>query len=235
MKTLEAKQIDSLFDFVKKHYVDYYDLQIELVDHLANDIEHIMSKQTNISFEEARDFAFKKFGVTGFYEVIKSKTSQMEKEYYRLIFKYLLSLFASKNIIWIAILLFGFSFIFKFSTYNMVFLFGFMIILFVVSFVLTYRKTKDIKRRIKSKEKVMIIDSLLASMGSIAIFISMLINLFSLIFRKEKEVFSPLLADYSILFAFLLILLVLFIYISIRKIPIEIALRHRDKYFTNIQ
>jgi len=39
MKKLNVYQIEKLYDFTKKHYVDYYDLQTELVDHLANAIE----------------------------------------------------------------------------------------------------------------------------------------------------------------------------------------------------
>jgi hypothetical protein len=36
---LTAPQIDHLFTFTRQHYVEWYDLQSELVDHLANAIE----------------------------------------------------------------------------------------------------------------------------------------------------------------------------------------------------
>lgn len=36
---LNESQIEELYDFTRKHFVEYYDLQIELVDHLANGIE----------------------------------------------------------------------------------------------------------------------------------------------------------------------------------------------------
>ena len=39
IKTLTNEQIKNLFKFTKKHYVEWYDLQSELVDRLANDIE----------------------------------------------------------------------------------------------------------------------------------------------------------------------------------------------------
>lgn len=38
---LTKEQIQSLFTFTKQHFVEWYDLQCELVDHLANDIEYI--------------------------------------------------------------------------------------------------------------------------------------------------------------------------------------------------
>ncbi len=38
-KTVNEKQIERLFQFTREHYVKHYDLQSELVDHLANAIE----------------------------------------------------------------------------------------------------------------------------------------------------------------------------------------------------
>ena len=38
---LTTKNIEQLYKFTKDHFVDWYDLQTELVDHLANDIEEI--------------------------------------------------------------------------------------------------------------------------------------------------------------------------------------------------
>ena len=38
---LTKNQIDELYKFTRKHYVYHYDVQSELVDHLANDIENI--------------------------------------------------------------------------------------------------------------------------------------------------------------------------------------------------
>ena len=34
---LSKENIDSLFKFTRAHFVEWYDLQIELVDHLADD------------------------------------------------------------------------------------------------------------------------------------------------------------------------------------------------------
>jgi hypothetical protein len=36
---LSSTQIEKLYAFTRQHYVEYYDLQTELVDHLANAIE----------------------------------------------------------------------------------------------------------------------------------------------------------------------------------------------------
>jgi len=53
--TLTEEHIDQLYKFTRKHFVEHYDVQTELVDHLANDIEQIWIDQPKLSFEEARD------------------------------------------------------------------------------------------------------------------------------------------------------------------------------------
>ena len=37
LKKLTSEQIDQLYLFTRQHFVEYYDLQTELVDHLAHD------------------------------------------------------------------------------------------------------------------------------------------------------------------------------------------------------
>ena len=50
---LSAEQIERLYQFTRQHYVEYYDLQTELVDHLANAIEEQWQQNPKLSFEEA--------------------------------------------------------------------------------------------------------------------------------------------------------------------------------------
>ena len=77
MREFTAEQIDHLYQFTRQHYVEWYDLQTELVDHLANDIEHIMDNNKDLSFEEAKKVSFKKFGVFGFSDVIEQKQNAL--------------------------------------------------------------------------------------------------------------------------------------------------------------
>jgi len=63
MKTVTDPQIDRLFEFTKQHYVEWYDVQIELVDHLANGIENQWKEAPDIPFEKALNIEFKKFGI----------------------------------------------------------------------------------------------------------------------------------------------------------------------------
>lgn len=78
---LTQPQIQNLYNFTRQHYVEHYDLQTELVDHLANDIESVWQTEANLSFEDARDKAFKKFGVFGFMDVLERRQKTMNKRY----------------------------------------------------------------------------------------------------------------------------------------------------------
>jgi hypothetical protein len=51
--------------------VEWYDLQTELVDHLANAIEQQWQENPKILFEDALQMEFKKFGVFGFMDVVE--------------------------------------------------------------------------------------------------------------------------------------------------------------------
>lgn len=80
MKTeLNEKQIEQLFEFTRKHYVEYYDVQVELVDHLASSIEHEIELNPNLSFDDALNIVFKSFGIFGFSDVVDSKASAVWK------------------------------------------------------------------------------------------------------------------------------------------------------------
>ena len=57
---LSSDQIQQLYTFTQQHYVEYYDLQTELVDHLANSIEEQWTENPKRSFEEALQIEFKK-------------------------------------------------------------------------------------------------------------------------------------------------------------------------------
>ena len=89
---LTSQQIEELFAFCRRHYVHYYDVQLELVDHLANAIEEKMVADKNISFEAALDEVHKSFGYKGFAGVVEAKETALfntnKKLRWNLFFKY---------------------------------------------------------------------------------------------------------------------------------------------------
>ncbi len=87
MRKVTDKEITRLYAFTKQHYIAYYDLQTEMVDHLANGIEERWCTQPDLSFEENLQSEFKKFGIFGFADVIEQHQKAMSKRYWRIIWQ----------------------------------------------------------------------------------------------------------------------------------------------------
>ena len=82
---ISAEQIEQLYAFTRKHFVDHYDLQTELVDHMANAIEDRWQEDPKLTFEEAMQQEFKKFGIFGFMSVVEQRQRALNKKYNKLI------------------------------------------------------------------------------------------------------------------------------------------------------
>lgn len=96
---LTQDQIQELYKFTRAHYVEHYDLQTELVDHLANGIEELKRENPNLTFQEALNQEFKKFGVFGFHDVIKERKNTVGKKYRALLWRFFKEWFKFPKII----------------------------------------------------------------------------------------------------------------------------------------
>ena len=96
---LTSQQIDLLYQFTRQHYVEWYDLQTELVDHLANSIEAQWQENPKISFDDALQIEFKKFGVFGFMNVVEKRQAVLGKKYNKLVWQHFKSFFTIPKII----------------------------------------------------------------------------------------------------------------------------------------
>lgn len=96
---LTQDQIAQLYKFTRAHYVEHYDLQTELVDHLAHGIEQLQNKNPSLSFQEALNQEFKKFGVFGFHDVIKERKNAVGKKYRALLWRFFKEWFQFPKII----------------------------------------------------------------------------------------------------------------------------------------
>jgi hypothetical protein len=96
---LTPAQIEQLYTFTKQHYVEYYDLQTELVDHLANAIELEWESNPTLSFETLLNKEFKKFGVFGFMDVVEEKQKAMNKKYNNWVWNHFKAFFKLPKII----------------------------------------------------------------------------------------------------------------------------------------
>lgn len=85
---LTQVQIQELYAFTRQHYVEHYDLQTELVDHISNGVEAQWQKTPQLSFKEALNKEFKKFGVFGFMNIIAEKKKAMKRRYWKIILRF---------------------------------------------------------------------------------------------------------------------------------------------------
>jgi hypothetical protein len=87
-KKVTPEETKALFGFCHKHYVSQYDLQIELVDHLASAIEEQWKENRDLPFQKALMNSFGKFGIYGFSKIKKQKEKELNRKYNKVLFDY---------------------------------------------------------------------------------------------------------------------------------------------------
>ncbi|PJE45501.1 MAG: hypothetical protein CUR34_14310 [Sediminibacterium sp.] len=91
-------QYESLFAFCRKHYVHYYDVQVELVDHLSTAIEDKMTANPKLSFEQALDSVYADFGIKGFADIVATRIEMVSKKSRKQKWKLFFSYFTAPKI-----------------------------------------------------------------------------------------------------------------------------------------
>ncbi len=213
---LTQPQIEDLFVFTRKHYVEWIDLQTELVDHLANDIETIWKEQPNLSYREARDKSFKKFGVFGFMDVVEARGKSLNKKYLKLIWGVFKQYFKLPQLLFTLFLFITiYSSFYFINSYTWVY----ALLGFAVYGVLLYRTiqlNKIKKQRFKKTNKKWLLEEYVlnvgngGSLGCLWLQIPLNIDVHNL----------P--QTYSIVMAFFLICYLILIYIVVFVLPSKI-------------
>ncbi len=101
---LSPAQIEQLFVFIEKKYVKYYDLQVELVDHLATSIEEMLANNNKLTFDEALRLVYDNFGIFGFAKIVQQKEEQVIKLGKKLLLKEMRNFFRWPQITFVAFL-----------------------------------------------------------------------------------------------------------------------------------
>ena len=70
---LSKEQIDHLFAFTKRKMVHWYDLQVEIVDHLAERMEEEMNADSKLGFDAALAKVYAGFGIFGFAKIVQQR------------------------------------------------------------------------------------------------------------------------------------------------------------------
>jgi hypothetical protein len=98
-RKLTSEEINQLFDFCQKRNVKEYEIQAELVDHLASSIETQLEQNASLSFFEALNTAVNDFGTNGFKEIVKIKRRMFRHKYNLLFLRYLVTFFQLPRVI----------------------------------------------------------------------------------------------------------------------------------------
>jgi hypothetical protein len=214
---LSKEQIDQLFTFTRQHYVEWYDLQSELVDHLANAIETEWEENPKLSFDEVLNKEFKKFGIFGFMDVVEKRQAVLGKKYNGLVWYHFKDFFGvPKIVLTIAMTLVLFS-ILKISQYSEWIVMGLYLILIVFTFYEIFKNNKIKKEKKKTKRKRWLFEEIINQYGGFAGAIIFPLNLFSRMFYHSEKYIGN---DYWTLgLSFFFVLLVLMIYIIFKIIP----------------
>lgn len=182
MEHITETHIERLYSFTEQHYVEFYDLQTELVDHLANDIEAIWEQNPQLSFEEARDQSFKKFGVFGFMEVVEQRQKAMNKRYHKYLWQELKTWFGIPKILATLALICALYTLFSipFGNYWLVAIYAIIVVCSFYSMVKLSRSYRQ--RKAVSSKKWLLEDIIFKQAGGIGFaLISQIPSLLSLI------------------------------------------------------
>ncbi|APZ45754.1 hypothetical protein BW723_05345 [Polaribacter reichenbachii] len=213
---LTKSHIEELYKFTRKHYVYHYDVQTELVDHLANDIEQIWVENPKVTFEEARDKSFKKFGIFGFMDVIEAKQKQMNKRYWKIILRFAKEWFTvPKIIITFLVFLLFFSFLqIPFSEY--IFL-GTILVLITLEMIIVFKVRKNHKKKEVKKEKIFLLEAMIGTTKNGFTGFTF-VNLFNIVNLTRFD-FSNLNIYWIFVISIVLTLLCILFYVSNYVIP----------------
>ncbi len=213
---LTEHQIEELFKFTRKHYVYFYDVQSELVDHLANDIEEIGVEYPKLSFEQLRDKSFKKFGIFGFMDVIEAKQKQMNKRYRKILWRFFKEWFTLPKVISTLSVFFALFVVLQIQNSEYILL----VSLFVLVIYDLIKQSKFKKKHKKAKlkeEKVFLLESMIGETrqgfsGFVFIHIFNSLNL-------VKVPFYTIETHWLLLIAFSITMLIILFYVTGFLIP----------------
>ncbi|MDW5289020.1 hypothetical protein [Formosa sp. PL04] len=225
MKVSES-QIQELFLFTRQHFVEYFDVQTELVDHLANDIEFQREDTPDRTFEDALTIAFKKFGIFGFQDVVEARIKALNKHYWSSVWTIFKQFFTLPKIISTAALFCVTYLIFKYTpffNYTLAAIFSGLIVVF---FVKVFRLNKAVKQqRKKTGRKWMYEDVFMqlgGLLGALGVFVQFLFRILDI--QNSFEGYKLIILSATIVGVGILIYITLFV------VPKKITLYLKQQY-----
>lgn len=213
---LTQTHIQNLYEFTRKHFVYHYDVQTELVDHLANDIEEIWQENPNLTFEEARGKSFKKFGIFGFMDVIEAKQKQMNKRYWKIIWRFVKEWFTLPKAITTTLIFLIIYFVLQIQN-SEYFILGGLLLAIIYDMIMAYTGRKSQEQKAQKDEKIFLLEAMIGTTRNGFIGMAFL-NIFNMI-HLTKVSFSSLEIHWLLLISFSTTLIIILFYITSYVIP----------------
>lgn len=218
---VNEEQVEQLYAFTRKHYVVHYDLQTELVDHLAMGIEEQWRARPDLSFEDALQVEFKKFGIFGFMEVVEKRQQALSKKYRKLMWRHIKSFFGVPKIVFVIL---ATSFLFlglrltnftsDYTLYTLCLMFFAYFIIVCFNDIKKYRKRKGKTKRTWMFEEMILHHGRGFGAGFLPLYV------FQVFATSENGVYFKEMNIYVLLaLSFLFVMLCISIYIMTVEIP----------------
>lgn len=225
---LTPEQVQKLYTFTRQHFVEYYDLQTELVDHLANGIETQWQENKNQSFDEALQKEFKKFGVFGFQDVIEQRHKALNKKYIKIFWQHFKAFFKLPKII-LTIAMIGILFqLLKIISHKEVLVFTLIGILAIVLIVKSILLRKESKKRFEQTNKKWMLETYVFGFGNSFLMLNLVIQINSFIINRQDGIFEN--TNFMIYFSLLFVLFSLFSYVTLFEIPSKVEQYLKENY-----
>jgi hypothetical protein len=78
---LTAEQIEYVSNYVQSFDIKWYELQVELTDHMVNSMEEIWEKEPELTFHQVKQYAENRFGRNGFKAIEEDRSQILRKEF----------------------------------------------------------------------------------------------------------------------------------------------------------
>ncbi len=222
---LTDTQIQDLYTFTKKHYVEHFDVQTELVDHLANDIEALWERNPELSFETARDTSFSKFGVFGFMDVVEEKQKQIGKRYRKILWTMFIEWFKLPKIILTFSAILCFYYLFKIPVVGEYIFYAIQLVFGVLFYIRFKNLIKIHEKRVKDTGKNWLLEDMIFKIAGSNSFV-FFTNFFH-VYLLQKQIHKPYML---LLFSVLTVITMLTCYIVLELIPNKVEELLEESY-----
>lgn len=227
---LTGNQIQQLYTFTERRYVEWYDVQTELVDHLANGIESQWQTNPSISFEHALTNEFKKFGLFGFQDLVEEKGKALNKYYRKQVWFYLKEFFTLPKIILTLFLVWALFSLIHFLDDKEPLMSVLVCVIIAAHIFHLVRFKISIRKRKKKTGRKWLFENNIIQLGGLNLFLIVGIS-----FQNSFTSFKQWTSASEFMFSIAIILYLLIFYISIiiipKKLKLKMSKEHPEYYF----